>query len=608
MAFEWGSHGVDKRHRKLLCSAVKIVLARVVCCVVFFLHDNNLALSLRLHQSSSHLEQKTDVEHDSFFFHPPFTNLITSVDTIANRTNRILHTCQLTCRHVTDLVPRAVALVIHHMPPCHSFGRLQDMQTTAMDCGLDGGSFRASPVASNTKCLHSASNLQSSTSIATMVAAAPDEPSRMPDDTGKEDYDFSSWRIALYYIYLDLSAGNQVETQVTLHRELCEQRDLKGRIRISSEGINGVLSGRYEVLQEYERLVTQMLGDLTQSSLDLDLKYCFLREDLPLESQLFDSLMVKKTQTVISLFDSEPPVKSRCRKRQAHKERQLEQSSMKRDPSIPSAMNVARIQQEMMQLAPSRHLTAEEWNEHLLRGERRQSALLLDVRNVYESRVGHFAAPDVPTLLTNTRKYSDLPYLLATNSHIQEKEDIYMYCTGGVRCERVSMLVQSIYPEKRVYQLQGGIQTYLTSQHNQNAVEECSTCEDHRDGSSGIIDPQSPTHLFHGKNFVFDPRRTDPLHGPTAVVGKCLVCLTAHDDYDNGHAPIENKEARCNTCRMLILVCNFCRPKYVCCGERDEESSSSSRPMLYCGLDRCVHEGAAPMAVLLLPQSGSMES
>ena len=182
-----------------------------------------------------------------------------------------------------------------------------------------------------------------------------------------------------------------------------------------------------------------------------------------------------------------------------------------------------------------------------------------------------------------------------------------MYCTGGVRCERVSMLVQTMYPGKRVYQLQGGIQTYLTSQHDQNAAGEDSIfCDDRREGSASTDRP-SPTHLFHGKNFVFDPRRTDPLHGPTAVVGKCLVCLTAHDDYDNGHAPIENKEARCNTCRTLILVCNTCRSNYVCWGEREEESSSS-RLLLYCGLDRCVHEGAAPMPVLLLPQLDSIGS
>ena len=72
-------------------------------------------------------------------------------------------------------------------------------------------------------------------------------------------------------------------------------------------------------------------------------------------------------------------------------------------------------------LRPAVHLSAEEWNEKL-KASKEKEALLLDVRNVYESRVGHFATSNVPTLLTNTRKYSDLPHLLATNPDMQDKK------------------------------------------------------------------------------------------------------------------------------------------------------------------------------------------
>ena len=98
---------------------------------------------------------------------------------------------------------------------------------------------------------------------------------------------------------------------------------------------------------------------------------------------------------------------------------------------------------------------------------------------------------------------------------------------------------------------------------------------------------------------VFDPRRTDPIHFGEKV-GRCLVCKKPHDDYDNGHAPSENKEARCNNCRMLILICNGCRPKYRCHGETDRDNDdennddSSFRPLLYCNFDKCIHEGSVP--------------
>ena len=113
-----------------------------------------------------------------------------------------------------------------------------------------------------------------------------------------------------------------------------------------------------------------------------------------------------------------------------------------------------------------------------------------------------------------------------------------------------------------------------------------------------------------------------------------MVCDIPHDDYDNGHAPSESKEARCNKCRMLILICNECRPKYRCHNEKENEdededeyeeernnnniiasedlavrhdddnslkcesrsntTSSCRRPLLYCNLDHCSHEGTFP--------------
>lgn len=385
------------------------------------------------------------------------------------------------------------------------------------------------------------------------------------------------YRIALYYFYCDLSPN--VESHVSFHRQLCESLNLKGRIRISHEGINGVLSGRKPNLERYETAVAQevkqLLGDATD--IDLDVKYCILRDDIPIESQLFDTLLCKETKTVISLFDQDNGDGSRSTKsgrskqanrRRRRKEERRQQNAIVETPQV----DFSNLKKEMMNREPARHLSAEEWNEKLKSTEKNK-ALLLDVRNVYESRVGHFSTSNVPTLLTNTRKYSDLPHLLASNQAMEdkEKEAIFMYCTGGVRCERVSQMVQQLYPEKKVFQLKGGIQTYLRETTEQGSC------------------------LFKGKNFVFDPRRTDPVHFGEKV-GRCTSCNILHDDYDNGHTPSENKEARCNTCRMLVLVCNDCRPKYTCWGE---EQAASGVPLLYCGLERCVHEGAAPQPELL---------
>ena len=111
--------------------------------------------------------------------------------------------------------------------------------------------------------------------------------------------------------------------------------------------------------------------------------------------------------------------------------------------------------------------------------------------------------------------------------------------------------------------------------------------------------------LYRGKNFVFDPRRTDPIIGNgitnnydtldssqekcVSVVGQCNICSCPHDDYDNGHSPSEEKEARCCHCRMLVLVCNGCREKVRCWGEEELEKKKD----LFCGKGgaECIDEG-----------------
>lgn len=158
----------------------------------------------------------------------------------------------------------------------------------------------------------------------------------------------------------------------------------------------------------------------------------------------------------------------------------------------------------------------------------------------------------------------------------------HRYCTGGVRCERASLFLQQLLqstlrrrrangdndddesavgdaPLPEVYQLRGGIQRYL----------------------------EDPTHALHykGKNFVFDPRRTDPPSLSSSsycgVVGQCGVCHSPHDDYDNGVAPSRDTAPRCVQCRSLLLVCPECRPRVQCWG--DDDQNKGDRPRLTCG-------------------------
>ena len=407
--------------------------------------------------------------------------------------------------------------------------------------------------------------------------------------------DHNRYRIALYYCYIDIE---NVSEHVNFHRSLCEENGLMGRIRVSREGINGVLSGRLSVLQDYEEKLRAELTRLHPNSDDnddlgeFDVKYCHLRPDLPVKTQLFDSLMCKETSAVVSLFDpdhnTERNEKKKGYSKMSNRRRRRQQQRHAQKELLEEALpcNLRELAQKVPSMPGARHLSPEEWNEKLLNTE---DAVLLDCRNVYESNVGYFSTDKAPTLLTNTRKYSDLPKVLAqSKDQWAHKKQIFMYCTGGVRCEVASKFVQALVEEENtdgqgeveIYQLHGGIQRYLENYHTNEALvqhdKEQQIPEGHEKGPC----------LYRGKNFVFDPRRTDPMLDITnekAVVGKCCICQKPHDDYDNGHAPLEEKEARCCKCRILLLVCDACRPTVQCWGEDHKHDL----PKLYCGKEAC---------------------
>ena len=415
----------------------------------------------------------------------------------------------------------------------------------------------------------------------------------MRDRTFPEPRDL--FRISLFYCYVPI---RNVDDHISFHLELCRELDLNGRIRVASEGVNGVLSGLQSNLLVYEqRLQTKLgqefadgsrgeqpteLGYVSKDVVDLDMKFCRLRQDLPVTTQLFHSLSIKATHQLVSLVELDLRKEAKDSTGTASSDERPHRRRLHRKQPQDEPFNFDRFRvrallekglEEKQAGTPASegervpHLSPAEWNEKIteLAQDPRNDVILLDCRNVYESNIGYFRAPNTSTLLTNTRKCSELPLVLLDQAdRLSQSSHIFSFCTGGVRCERATLFLDQMLEEHRkskregegdvvkpkLYQLHGGIQRYLES---------------------------DKTDLFKGKNFVFDPRRTDPNH-TDSIVGRCVQCGKQHDDYDNGHAPAEHTEARCCKCRILLLVCEDCRPTVACAGEHQ-----SGKPLLYCG-------------------------
>ena len=146
--------------------------------------------------------------------------------------------------------------------------------------------------------------------------------------------------------------------------------------------------------------------------------------------------------------------------------------------------------------------------------------IVLDIRNDYEWAVGHFEGAQLPKC-SNFREFNQWAEELKAEIDPQ-KQEVVMYCTGGIRCEFYSALLKESGFEK-VYQLDGGVIGY------------------------GL---QEGSAHWKGKLFVFDDRLTVPLSPEeTPVIGTCHHCQAPTEAYYN---------CASMDCNTLFLCCPDC--------------------------------------------------
>ena len=171
-----------------------------------------------------------------------------------------------------------------------------------------------------------------------------------------------------------------------------------------------------------------------------------------------------------------------------------------------------------------KHVNALEFNS-LLKDE---NTICLDMRNHYESEIGHFqkaVTPDVDTFKES------LPIIEKNLSQYKENKNLLMYCTGGIRCEKASAYFKH-KGFRNVYQLEGGIIEY-TRQVKKLGIE----------------------NKFRGKNFVFDERRAERISND--IISKCHQCGAPCDT----HVNCINE-----ACHLLFIQCESCKEKMdQCC-------------------------------------------
>ncbi|WP_433946880.1 rhodanese-related sulfurtransferase [Paenibacillus sp. SN-8-1] len=277
----------------------------------------------------------------------------------------------------------------------------------------------------------------------------------------------SPYQILLFYKFVNIE---DPEAFTAEHLQYCKELGIKGRILIAKEGINGTLSGTVEQTEKY-------MADLRANPLFEDIVFKIDES----EGHAFKKLFVRLRPELVTFRVDD---------------REL-------DPNKISG----------------KRLSPKEWHDTL----ERDDVIVIDGRTDYEYDIGHFRGAIRPEV----ESFREFPEWIKENLSEYKDKTILTYCTGGIRCEKLSgyLMTEGF---KDVAQLEGGIVTYSK-------------------------DPEVQGRLFDGKCYVFDERISIPINhtDEDIVVGKCYHCGTANDHYVN-----------CPVCNLQHISCPECEEKH----------------------------------------------
>ncbi|MFT6872905.1 MAG: UPF0176 protein [Roseivirga sp.] len=207
-----------------------------------------------------------------------------------------------------------------------------------------------------------------------------------------------NYSILLYYCYAEIE---DFEAYREEHHLFCVENNLRGRVIISPEGLNGTVSGLEKDCEKYMAYVRsdQRFGD-TEFKVEAHDLMAFAKLHVRVKPEIVHS----------SLRHLNP----------------REETGTYVEPN--------------------------EFKEIL--EDQPEDTVILDVRSNYEHNVGKFKN----ALTLDIDNFRDFPERVKALDHLRDKK-IITYCTGGIKCEKASayLLEQGF---ENVYQLHGGIIKY----------------------------------------------------------------------------------------------------------------------------------------------------
>jgi len=272
----------------------------------------------------------------------------------------------------------------------------------------------------------------------------------------------AKYKILLYYKFVEIKDPSTFREE---QFAFCKKHNINGRILISKEGINGTCSGLGEDIDKYMADI-----EARQEFIDIEWKISYSDE------QVFPKLRVVVREEIVTF---------------------------KTDIDISKA---------------AKYIEPKELSKLY---DKNEEFVIIDGRNEYEARIGKFKNALIP----NINNFREFPEWFAKNRDKFKDKKVITYCTGGIRCEKLSAYLVEQGLED-VHQLHGGIFKYGEEAGGKD---------------------------FEGLMYVFDNRIVVPVNSVNPeIISECFHC--------------DKKVAR------FINCCNAeCNKQFICCEDCNAE-------------------------------------
>ncbi len=239
--------------------------------------------------------------------------------------------------------------------------------------------------------------------------------------------------VLLYYCYTPIAEPEKFREE---HLLFCIDLNLRGRIIIAAEGINGTVSGSKEACERY---IAFFKADTRFGNIDFKIDYS--------ETHTFRKINVRvKPEIVHSGFANISPNKR-----------------------------------------TGKHLSPKEFKE--LKDQ--DNVVVLDVRSNYEHQLGKFKN----AITLPIENFRDMPAHADTLQQLKGKK-VLTYCTGGIKCEKASAYLLELGIED-VYQLHGGIIKYGIEAGGEDFEGQCYVFDDRVAVEVNTVNPSILSRCHH---------------------------------------------------------------------------------------------------------------